>query len=452
MKVHSAVVKLVLRTNKTLADGSHPIMLRVSYNGMKEVSTHCSCKKRDWDAKNMMVKKNVRNCAVINSTLRGILRYYQDAKDALEASGEPYTASTVIHYNEVKEQVKNSSRLMDIEMRYESENAISPQTLPNRRSVVRMVQKYLGREDVDISEVTTETVQSIIKDRLRNGSTEGYLKQCYRMLSSLVNYAIEKGYKVDRLDYRIGKRLAEGNSLVYIHWRSIPFIKEYLLDALTIRKNGGWSYREDRYEELLNPHSSLFAIYFWLFSYLFQGLAPIDCALLKTKDIGSVIVAGNNYWAVDLNRSKTRHPVKIRIRTDGVFNQVMVRTMLMFRHSEYLLPILDGIDSNEPQKVRSRLSHSLTALRPLLRKELGKVNDIIIEHNVTEGDNVPIIDVDKVNFYAARHSYAMAYIHSPNASPISLATLMGRSVNTLGTYVHKLTEESDITAAADVLV
>jgi hypothetical protein len=452
MKVHSAVIKLVLRTNKTLADGSHPIMLRVSYNGMKEVSTHCSCRKRDWDAKNMMVKKNVRNCVIINSTLRGVLRYYQDAKDALEASGEPYTASMVIHYNEAKEQVKNSSRLMDVEQRYESENAISPQSIPNRRSVIRMVEKYFDREDVDISEVTTEAVQGMIKHRLRNGGTEGYMKQCYRMLNSLVNYAIEKGYKVEKLDSKIGKRLAEGNSLVYIHWRSIPFIKEYLLNELTIRKKGGWTYKDDRYEELLNPHSSLFAIYLWLFSYLFQGLAPIDCALLKIKDIGNVRVGDANYWAIDWFRRKTRHSVKIRIRQDGVFNQVMIRTMLMFRHSEYLLPILDGVDENEQQKVRSRLSYCLATLRPLLREELSKVNDIIIAHNVSNNDNVPIINVDEVNYYAARHSYAMAYIHSPNANPIALATLLGRSVNTLGTYVHQLTEESDITAAADIIV
>ena len=37
MKVFIAVIKLVLRANKVLADGTHPIMLRVSFNGMKEI-------------------------------------------------------------------------------------------------------------------------------------------------------------------------------------------------------------------------------------------------------------------------------------------------------------------------------------------------------------------------------------------------------------------------------
>ena len=38
MKVSIAVIKLVLRTNKLLSDGTHPIMLRCSFNGMIEVS------------------------------------------------------------------------------------------------------------------------------------------------------------------------------------------------------------------------------------------------------------------------------------------------------------------------------------------------------------------------------------------------------------------------------
>lgn len=52
MKVSIAVIKLVLRTNKVLADGTHPIMLRVSFNGMKERATGYSCSVRFWDKKN----------------------------------------------------------------------------------------------------------------------------------------------------------------------------------------------------------------------------------------------------------------------------------------------------------------------------------------------------------------------------------------------------------------
>lgn len=144
--------------SKTLNKWHH----RWYQEGGKYEGTFSSCRKRDWDAKNMMVKKNVRNWAVINSTLRGILRYYQDARDALEASGMPYTASTVIHYNETKEQVKNSSSLMDVEMRYETENAISHQTAQNRKGVIKMVEKYFGREDVDIEEADITAAADVL--------------------------------------------------------------------------------------------------------------------------------------------------------------------------------------------------------------------------------------------------------------------------------------------------
>lgn len=109
-----------------------------------------------------MVKKNVRNCAVINENLREVLRYYQDARDALEASGMPYTASMVINYNETKEQVKNSSRLMDVEQRYETENAISPQTAQNRKGAIKMVEKYFGKEDVDIEEADITAAADVL--------------------------------------------------------------------------------------------------------------------------------------------------------------------------------------------------------------------------------------------------------------------------------------------------
>ena len=49
MKTEKATIKLVLRTNKTLADGTHPIMLRVNWRGKRaEKSTGFSCKEANW--------------------------------------------------------------------------------------------------------------------------------------------------------------------------------------------------------------------------------------------------------------------------------------------------------------------------------------------------------------------------------------------------------------------
>ena len=51
MKATIAIIRLVLRTNKVLSTGEHPIMLRCSFHGMKEVSTGYSCSIKYWDKK-----------------------------------------------------------------------------------------------------------------------------------------------------------------------------------------------------------------------------------------------------------------------------------------------------------------------------------------------------------------------------------------------------------------
>ena len=72
MKVHQAVIRLYLKTSKVLSDGSSPILLRVSFNGFKEVSTHYSCDARHWDKKREEVKRGYPNFLMVN---------YPQAKD-----------------------------------------------------------------------------------------------------------------------------------------------------------------------------------------------------------------------------------------------------------------------------------------------------------------------------------------------------------------------------------
>lgn len=443
MKVNRAIVKLVLRTNKTLKDGTHPIMLRVSFNGIKEKASGISCKKNEWDSKNQMVKKSVRNSSLINSNLRTLLRYYEDARDALDAKGMPYTASTVINSG-IKDTNNDSYLLLDVFKRYASDRMLATSTIINRTSFLNEINRFFGHH-LDIRELDNEAMNAFISAKEKEGKSSGYL----RLVVSTI-MAMQRWLGVENVDPRLKKRLPEARKVGYVHRRSIEYIKEYFLDNVVDRSDGGWSYKDDGLESILDRNSKLFPLYLFLFIYLMQGLSPIDCALLKISDVRSIIVDGRHYWAIDLHRRKTKVAVKIRIMQDGVFNLVMMKTLLMFRRG-LLLPLLDGIDVQDEKKLTYALGGRLKRFRPKLKDELEKVNDIIVRHNVESNDNVPLIDIASVNFYTARHSYAQAYLSTPNASPIALATLLGRSVNTLGVYLKELTEESDIIAAADVL-
>jgi hypothetical protein len=46
-----------------------------------------------------------------------------------------------------------------------------------------------------------------------------------------------------------------------------------------------------------------------------------------------------------------------------------------------------------------------------------------------------------------RHSFAMAYISTPGANINALASLMGRSPNSIGTYITQLHHDYDLIAS-----
>lgn len=53
MKTAKATVTALLYTSKTLANGEHPVMIRVCYNGRRKYkSTGLSCPARLWNAAN----------------------------------------------------------------------------------------------------------------------------------------------------------------------------------------------------------------------------------------------------------------------------------------------------------------------------------------------------------------------------------------------------------------
>lgn len=151
MKVSIAVIKLVLRTNKVLADGSHPIMLRVSFNGMKERSSGYSCVEKFWDKKNECVKKGFPNFVMVNAELKKMKDEAIRKRDDYVARGEVYTPSMILAKDEVRNAITNDFRGL-IE-RYIDEKGLESKTIEKWNIVKRSVIKYVGRNDLLVNEV-----------------------------------------------------------------------------------------------------------------------------------------------------------------------------------------------------------------------------------------------------------------------------------------------------------
>lgn len=142
--------------------------------------------------------------------------------------------------------------------------------------------------------------------------------------------------------------------------------------------------------------------------------------------------------------------VKIRVRVHTIYSQVMIGRMLM-TEGEWFLPIMHGLDGKDEAKCKMRMRSIFSYwLNPKLSDWWREFNNVIIQKNMDEKLNIPLID-EKCTFYSYRHSFAQMYINNPQASPIALATLMGRSVNTLSTYIQQLKEEDDLVDAVSII-
>lgn len=445
-KVSSATIKLVLRTDKQLSDGTYQILLRCHFNGRKQVATGCSCTVKYWDAKNEMVKKSFPNAPVINAMINKMKKEAIDRRDEFELKGIAYTPEMVLRPREV----------LKVEDRNTFENLIERYTVNLSHGTKKVWKSFLnsfkGYTSIKtINEVDVDLIKGYGKYLEKNGMKESTIKMTISKLAALCRYAVEEGIINDnpfkRFNY--GKVYKVTSSNVYIHPRTIDVMKEMFLSDV-IEMNGDlWHYRDGVIEELMDRTSPLFARYFWLCMVLFQGLAPVDLCQLKIKDLVIKDIKGISYYCWDLKRQKTKMPVKIRIKVDDVYSAVMVKTFLMFHNGKYLLPVMDGIDDTDSSKVSKRINNWISNHVDKFRDWLKIVNSEIVNRNVENDGDIPLAPVD-ASFYSARHSFAQLYL-SKGGNVLALATLLGRSMDTISTYVEQLTEDNDLSDAVGII-
>jgi len=443
MKVSSATIKLLLRTSKVLADGSNPIYLRVSFNGMKEVSTGYSCIPRFWDKRNECIKKGYPNYSSINAVLQKLKSDAIERKNKFELKGVVYTPSMILEKEVVFQPSDDDFKgLMD---KYTV--SLSPTTRKVWKSFYNSFISYKKIEK--IQEVTLEVIKGYAKHLEDSGMKESTIKMTLSKLAALCKFAVEEGIVRDNpfKRFNLNKKYKTSAKSVYIHYRSIEVMKEmFLADVIDV--NGKmWSYKDGAIEKLTDRTSDLFARYFWLCGLLFQGLAPVDLCQLKIADLEVKDIDGESYYCWDGKRQKTKMAVKIRIKAHTMYSRVMIQTFLMTRNG-YLLPVLDGVKDDKLviyKKVSNWLSNHISKFREWIKV----VNAEIIQRNVTNKDDIPLIPED-VSYYSYRHSYAQMYL-SKGGSPLALATLLGRSVDTISTYIKELEEESDLVGAVSIV-
>lgn len=453
MKVSIARIRLYLKEGKTLADGSNPIMLMCSFNGRKEVSTSYSCIPKYWDKKGECVKKGYPNWVMINHSIQQLKNEAIERRNEYERLGEVYTPQMILCPRKVLSGHRND--LNGLIEDYIADKSLKENTAYNWKYLYNLLCEF-DNKNVIVNQLRLDYVKRFIKwMQSERKLSDGVIKTVLSKVAAITNYAIEKGlmsaddYPFREFNYK--QKFKTASKLDYIHLKTLDVMKEMLLDDIIIRNGDRWSYKDDVLDELMDKNSSLFARFLFMEMVLWQGMANVDLCQIRKEDIKVKTINGSDYYCWDGKRSKTMKAVKVRIPCHSVYTEVMVKTMLMFNNSEWFLPVLNGLSMETSENSRKhRINNTFGVLSPKLKEWFRKVNEEVVKRNVENKLDIPLIDM-KCTFYSSRHSFSMAYMMK-GGSPMNLATLLGRSANTLAQYIKELSEEGDLVEAVSIIV
>lgn len=438
MKVSIAVVRLYLKTSKKLSDGTSPIMLKCSFHGSYEKSTHYSCLPKHWDKRSECVKRGCMNFASVNKEIRRMKEEAIRVRDSYIEKGGWYTAKMVLSPL-VDESPKVSLEVGDVCERYIEEKRLSANTSKTLRLVVRSLSQYAAKT-ISVCEITEKFAKgyaAYLDGRVSEGTVRLYLSK----VGALCHYAMDEGwmseYPFSRWKYH--KVYNESKSNLYVHSKSVGVLFDVFLDEVIERHGSGWCYRDGMEKRMLDTKDRLYALYLYVMGVWMNGLAPVDISLLRKSDIGVVEIGGKDYYRIDSSRHKTHVRYRIRLEKNTLLGNVLMRTPLMFHDGDYLLPTLEGFHGKD---VLKRVNNVYSRHRENLRRWFSKVNEEIARRNVTDGGRIPLIDLS-CGFYSYRHTAVMMEVEK-GVKWTAIATKFGKSVRTLHEYISELSEECDL--------
>lgn len=184
----------------------------------------------------------------------------------------------------------------------------------------------------------------------------------------------------------------------------------------------GWNHKADGYKFTDNPRAltpsdvtiiirhwekyHLMGAGIWLFSYYFCGVGLGEIMSENWEEIEFKVIGGSTYYHKVIFRKKSNEKATIVTQKN--------------KYTEELLFFIKGKPWGNKDK---------DSFGSMVNYQLKKVNP-------------------SYTFYTARHTFCTQLVNS--GIPLSqIASMMGRSPNTLATYIRQLTEVSDLKKAAD---
>lgn len=437
-KVTSPVIRLILRKEKPLKNGQYPIFLRVSFNGMCERSTGISCDMAHWDADGEKILRGFPNYKSLNDDIIRIRTNAVEESTRQRVNGKGFDIAAICASGCVISDgvgTSSSQKLSALVEAYLESHSLSANT---RHSWRNLKNKFVDWFDDDVRRWDIDVfLKRCRENKLSDSTLSTLLGKLHALGLNLKNHDIYR-YKVAVRQEHIDKR-------------AMVFLKNRLLSMVADIDYGRglFTYTDayiDSFYRKKGLSGSLWALYAYYLLYL-TALAPIDLALLKKSQVEVKYIGDNEYFIIKGNRSKTGVPYVISLKRN-LENNILIWGLLMFNQGEMLTPICNGLTDKD--KMNQRQRNFIQRCTPYLKEHFRRINEDIVQHNVDNKDNVPLIDM-ACTYYSARHSRATQIFNSPNGTPAILSNFMGRSPSGIQVYIKQLSSDTDLAEMANIV-
>ena len=468
MKRSLPTVSVILYKSKTLANGEHPIMLRLCYNGQRKYKSFgLSCSEKMWNEKKEEVRSTHPYAMSMNTLIRAEVDKANKKIMELERDKADYSVTTLV--KDLSKSAPTTTSLFDMfeERISYFKSTHSHNTATGYRTLLNTIKRYTEDTDYELFEVDTEWIRSF-EVYLRDNYKDTSIKKFFDCFKAVMNRAVELGYikaspfddyrLIRPLDTKTPKRalsVDEMMTLMRYYMKTYGFGNKPKpnLEKTKVRY---WNakFRRRAHTKLTPIDAEQLSLALFICSYMFQGLALVDLANLKWGDIRDIEVLDKekyardsgefgidyanehkevkDYYEINVARSKTNKPVRILVEE---------MTLLPF-----LLPFTEAIKNVPDDEVDDMYVFPIySELDDTPEKRFGRMTYANYLVNVNLKRIAERLGMKPLTFYSARHTYASALYHA-NVPMGLIAQNMGRNPAEIETYLKDFDRDSVIDA------
>ncbi|MDU1905156.1 MAG: site-specific integrase [Dysgonomonas sp.] len=360
----NATVNVVLFKSKTLANGEHPLMIRVCKDNKKKYkSLGISIHPQHWDFEKNSPRKNCPNKDYIKKIVADKLAEYSEQILELASVQKDYTVSTLIESKQEYKTVSVYEFFQELITENRNANKIGNAKVYKDTLATLHTFKNTNCLDIPFSDIDTVWLMQYEKWMISRNYTETSISLRFRTIRSVFNKAIERklikkdvypfdDFKVSKFNTRTDKRAITKND-----------IKKIMNLDLS---------HESKYMQLSQD--------VFVFSYLQGGINFTDIANLKYENI----VDDRLHYI--RQKTKKRFNIQIQEESMNILNKYIVSDA---SKDDYIFPILDKKLHKTAIQKHNRIHKVIGYINPNLKLIAQKAG---IEPNLTT--------------YVARHTYA----------------------------------------------